>query len=437
MEFIKPRLYSGLRDRLPEQMNYRGFVVSKLQTLFERYGFEPLETPAMEFYDILTGKYGEEAENLIYRLDYKDGKTLALRYDLTVPLSRVIAMNAELVRPIFKRYQIQQVWRGERPQRGRYREFTQCDIDAIGSTSMLQDAEIIAAIYEMMIGFGFHQFEILINNRKILDGMVKYAEVGDRLKEVCRSIDKLEKIGAEKVRQELAKSDISARAIKKIFSVIEIEGHHETVLDELEKIIGDVAQEGIGELREVRSYLSDLGINEGYYRFDPALARGLDYYTGPVFEVVIKDAGIGSVVGGGRWDTLIGQYTGKHVPAVGTSFGLERLIDSMEKLHLLPQIMTKTQVLVVPFNTELIPQSLRFLAELRSAGINSEIYGEPKSFRQTFGYASRKGIPLALVVAPDELSNGQLAIRNMETREQVVCSVDRFVDRIQAILPEL
>ena len=208
-------------------------------------------------------------------------------------------------------------------------------------------------------------------------------------------------------------------------------------MDELEKIIGDVAQEGIGELREVRSYLSDLGINEGYYRFDPALARGLDYYTGPVFEVVIKDAGIGSVVGGGRWDTLIGQYTGKHVPAVGTSFGLERLIDSMEKLHLLPQIMTKTQVLVVPFNTELIPQSLRFLAELRSAGINSEIYGEPKSFRQTFGYASRKGIPLALVVAPDELSNGQLAIRNMETREQVVCSVDRFVGRIQAILPEL
>ena len=437
MEFIKPRIYSGLRDRLPEQMNYRGFVVSKLQSLFEKYGFEPLETPAMEFYDILTGKYGEEAENLIYRLDYRDGRTLALRYDLTVPLSRVIAMNAELVRPIFKRYQIQQVWRGERPQRGRYREFTQCDIDAIGSASMLHDAEIIAAIYEMMIGFGFHQFEILINNRKILDGMVKYAGVDDKLKEVCRSIDKLEKIGSDQVRQELAKSDVSVQSIGKIFAVIEIDGNHETVLADLEKIIGDVSQEGVDELREVRSYLSKLGIDEGCYRFDPALARGLDYYTGPVFEVVVKDASIGSVVGGGRWDTLIGQYTGNNVPAVGTSFGLERLIDSMEKLNLLPQIRTKTQVLVVPFNTELISQSLSFLAELRSAGVNSEIYGEPKSFRQTFGYASRKGIPLALVVAPDELANGQLAIRNMETRDQVVCSVDCFVEKVQKMLAEL
>ena len=385
----------------------------------------------------MTGKYGEEAENLIYRLDYKDGKTLALRYDLTVPLSRVIAMNSELVRPIFKRYQIQQVWRGERPQKGRYREFTQCDIDAIGSKSMLQDAEIIAAIYEMMISFGFHQFEILINNRKILDGMVKYAEAGDKLKEICRSIDKLEKIGREKVRQELAKSDISDQAIKKIFSIVEIEGHHEAVLSDLEKAIGGIAQEGVNELREIRSYLSELGIDEDCYRFDPALARGLDYYTGPVFEVVIKDAGIGSVVGGGRWDTLIGQYTGKHIPAVGTSFGLERLIDSMEKLNLLPQITTKTQVLVVPFNTELIPQSLRFLAQLRSAGVNSEIYGEPKSFRQTFGYANRKGIPLALVIAPDELSNGQLAIRNMRTREQEVCSIDCFIDNIQAILSKI
>ena len=302
---------------------------------------------------------------------------------------------------------------------------------------MLQDAEIIAAIYEMMISFGFHQFEILINNRKILDGMVKYAEVGDKLKEICRSIDKLEKIGQEKVRQELAKSDISDQAIKKIFSIVEIEGHHEAVLSDLEKAIGGIAQEGVNELREIRSYLSELGIDEDFYRFTPALARGLDYYTGPVFEVVIKDAGIGSVVGGGRWDTLIGQYTGKHIPAVGTSFGLERLIDSMEKLNLLPQITTKTQVLVVPFNTELIPQSLRFLAQLRSAGVNSEIYGEPKSFRQTFGYANRKGIPLALVIAPDELSNGQLAIRNMRTREQEVCSIDCFVDKIQAILSEI
>ena len=195
MTTIQPRLYSGLRDRLPEQMVYRNHVIDKLRRVFEKYGFEPLETPAMEYYDILTGKYGQEAENLIYRLAYRDGKTLALRYDLTVPLARTIGMNAEVVRPIFKRYQIQQVWRGERPQKGRYREFTQCDIDAVGSQSMLVEAEILTIIDEMMTDFGFTDFQILINNRKILDGMVAYAGVPDQLRTVCRSIDKLDKIG--------------------------------------------------------------------------------------------------------------------------------------------------------------------------------------------------------------------------------------------------
>lgn len=434
MTTIQPRLYSGLRDRLPEQMVYRNHVIDKLRRVFEKYGFEPLETPAMEYYDILTGKYGQEAENLIYRLAYRDGKTLALRYDLTVPLARTIGMNAEIVRPIFKRYQIQQVWRGERPQKGRYREFTQCDIDAVGSQSMLVEAEILTIIDEMMTDFGFTDFQILINNRKILDGMVAYAGVPDQLRIVCRSIDKLDKIGEDKVKTELSQNGIGTQTIDKIFEVISLSGTD--VLDQLEQVAGGHGQAdaGINELREIEQTLNTFEVPTNHYQFEPALARGLDYYTGPIFEVVVREAEIGSVVGGGRWDTLIGQYIGRDIPAVGTSFGLERLIDAMKKLNLLPQVKTHTQVLVAPYNQEVMPEALKQLAQLRRAGINAEIYLEPKSFRQTFGYASRKAIPLALVVAPDELKRNEIAIRNMNTRQQIICSLDQYVEQIRSLL---
>lgn len=434
MSTIQPRLYSGLRDRLPEQMVYRNFVTDKLRYVFEKYGFEPLETPAMEYYDILTGKYGQEAENLIYRLAHRDGKTLALRYDLTVPLARTIGMNSELVRPIFKRYQIQQVWRGERPQKGRYREFTQCDIDAVGSSSMLIEAEILTIINEMMTDFGFSDFHILINNRKILDGMVAYADVPDQLRTVCRSIDKLDKIGTDKVQKELIQQGISQKKIDKIFTVISLTG--DGVLDQLEQLIGEFGQagQGINELREIQKTLNIFEVPPSHYRFDPSLARGLDYYTGPIFEVVVKTADIGSVVGGGRWDTLIGQYIGRNIPAVGTSFGLERLIDSMEKLNLLPLVKTTTQVLVAPYNQDMISESLKRLTELRRAGINTEVYLEPKSFRQTFGYASRKGIPLAVVVGPDELAQKKVTIRNMNTRQQTICGLDEYIEQIKDLI---
>ena len=434
MNTIQPRLYSGLRDRLPEQMVYRNFVTDQLRCVFEKYGFEPLETPAIEYYDILTGKYGQEAENLIYRLAHRDGNTLALRYDLTVPLARTIGSNSELVRPIFKRYQIQQVWRGERPQKGRYREFTQCDIDAVGSSSMLVEAEILAIINEMMVNLGFDDFHILINNRKILDGMVAYAGVPDQLRVVCRSIDKLDKIGSQKVQEELIQQGISKDEIDRIFAVISLEG--DDILGQLDQLIGEFGQtsQGIDELREIQQTLQTFGVPTSHYKFDPSLARGLDYYTGPIFEVVVKTAGIGSVVGGGRWDTLIGQYIGRDIPAVGTSFGLERLIDSMEKLNLLPDVKTTTQVLVAPYNQDMMPESLKRLAELRRAGINAEIYLEPKSFRQTFGYANRKGIPLALVIGPDELARNEVAVRDMETRQQSIFGLDQYIDQIKHLI---
>ncbi len=436
METIRPRIFKGTRDYLPEQMINREYVVNKLKSVFEKYGYEPLYTPSIEYFDVLTGKYGDEVEMLIYRLAYRDGKTIALRYDLTVPLSRVIAMNPDLVKPVFKRYQIQPVWRADRPQKGRYREFCQCDVDAVGTASMLADAEIITIINEMMTGLGFKQFEIKINNRKILNGLVQYAGVSDKLNEVCRSIDKLDKIGIDGVKSELEKNEIPPDAIDKIFNILSMEGDKEAVLTELESELktSEQALEGIDELRQVKDALSCLGVPDEKYTFDVWLARGLDYYTGPIFEVIVPEANIGSVMGGGRWDGLIGQFTGRDVPATGTSFGLERLVDAMTTLSLFPTVKTNTQVLVAPFDGELVTKSLSFLKELRAAGINSEIYFEPDTMRKTLGYANRKGIPIVLIVAPDELAEGKVAIRKMSSREQEEVKIEGVVKRISEIL---
>ena len=436
MELIKPRILKGTRDFLPNQMIYRDFAISKLKTVFEKYGYEPLATPAIEYFDVLSGKYGEEAEMLLYRLAYRDGKTIALRYDLTVPLSRVVAMNPDIVKPVFKRYQIQPVWRADRPQRGRYREFTQCDVDAVGSTSMLVDAEIIAITNEMMVSLGFQNFEIKINNRKILDGITEYAGVSDSSKMVCRCIDKLEKIGVEGVKDELAEREIPPDAIDKIFTILDITGDKEAILNTIEGRLGEFekAVQGINELRQINDALKCLGVPDENYSFDMCLARGLDYYTGPIFEVVVKEASIGSIVGGGRWDTLIGQFTGKDIPAVGTSFGLERLIDAMEMLSLLSPIQTKVQALVAPFNSDLMIESLACVSQLRAADINAEIYFEPSSMRNTMGYADRKGIPIVVIVAPDELEEGKVAIRNMQMKKQEKIEIANFVARVREML---
>jgi len=436
METIKPRIFKGTRDYLPEHMINREYVINKLKSVFEKYGYEPLYTPSIEYFDVLTGKYGDEVEMLIYRLAYRDGKTIALRYDLTVPLSRVIAMNPDLVKPVFKRYQIQPVWRADRPQKGRYREFCQCDVDAVGTASMLADAEIITIINEMMTGLGFKQFEIKINNRKILNGLVQYAGVSDKLNEVCRSIDKMDKIGIDGVKSELEKNEIPPDATDKIFKILSIEGDKDAVLTELERELktSEQALEGINELQQVREALSCQDVPDEKYSFDVWLARGLDYYTGPIFEVIVPEANIGSVMGGGRWDGLIGQFTGTDVPATGTSFGLERLVDAMTTLSLFSPVKTNTQVLVAPFDKELVTKSLSFLKELRAAGINSEIYFEPDTMRKTLGYANRKGIPIVLIVAPDELTEGKVAIRNMSSREQEKVEVEGFVKRISEIL---
>ncbi|MFQ6091844.1 MAG: histidine--tRNA ligase [bacterium] len=424
MGVIEPRVFRGTRDFLPEEMIHRDRIIGVMKSTFEKYGFEPLETPALEYWDVLTGKYGEEGEKLIYRLDYKGGYEVALRYDLTVPLSRVIALYPNLPKP-FKRYQIQPVWRADKPQlrQGRFREFYQCDVDTVGSGSMLVDAEIIALTCEVLTNLGFETFRIRINNRKILAGVVEYA-CGDQwpIAEVCRCIDKLEKVGLDGVKEEMRRCQIPEASVQKLIKVLQISGDIETVFREIEKELraSEIGAAGLGEMRELFACVKGLGVPQQRCTFDLHLARGLDYYTGPIFETVLPDRPhIGSLAGGGRYDELIGLFSGVDMPATGTTIGLDRIDTAMQQLNMLEKVKTKTQVLVTLFNEETIDQNLKVLKELRDGGINAETYFEGDNLKRQFTYAHRKGIPFVLILGPDELDSGQISVKEMESGQQI------------------
>jgi len=341
----------GMRDILPEQMIRRQYVIDVIRSVFEEFGFEPLQTPAIELSETLMGKYGPDAERLIYSTTYGDGKDkLALRYDLSVPLSRVVAMYPELPKP-FKRYQIAPVWRAERPQKGRYREFYQCDADTVGSTSMLADTETLNIIYEILTRLGFKKFVMNMNDRKILTGIGQFSGVPDELLGgLYRSIDKLDKIGLDGVRSELQRNNIPDDVIDKLLGLLQIEGENEAVLMSLRDKLGSypAALEGISELEEVVRYLKDLAIPEAYYKVKFAMVRGLEYYTGPIYETTIEEPKMPSITGGGRYDELIGMFMDRSYPATGTTIGIERIIDAMEELNMFPPEVGKTvsQVLV-------------------------------------------------------------------------------------------
>lgn len=441
MPAIKPSLPKGTRDFLPQQMVQRQYVIDTVKTVFERYGYEPLETPSIEKLEVLSGKYGEEGDKLLFKVlrrgtgleDLQYGSTEfivkkysqlveeALRYDLTVPLSRVVAMHQDKISLPFKRYQIQPVWRADRPQRGRYREFYQCDVDTVGTESMLADAEVIAIVNDVLETLGFEQFIIRINNRKILDGILAHAGIDPKKGPAALiAIDKLDKIGIDGVRSELGKRAISEDSIKRILRVLEISGTPKEVLSELTSTINKnaVLDEGIDELQQIINYLSDLGTPPQRYKIDLYLARGLGYYTGPIYETVVEEPKIGSLSGGGRYDHLIGMFLGKEIPATGTSFGIERIIDVMSELEMFPTSATKTAVLVTLFDQSTLSASLSFTQELRKIGINAENFLNLAKFKKQLSYANRKEIPFVAIIGPDELAENRVTIKNMRTGEQ-------------------
>jgi histidyl-tRNA synthetase len=419
---IQPRVPRGMRDILPQKMLLRQYVIGQVEKVFQRFGFEPLQTPVLELRETLMGKFGPDAEKLIYDAQHREGKEeLSLRYDLTVPLTRVVAMYPELVKP-FKRYQIAPVWRAERPQKGRYREFYQCDVDIVGTKSMLADAEIVTMIYNVLKQLGFKTFVTKINNRKILTGIGQYAGVPSELVGgLYRSIDKLEKIGVEAVREELAQNQITGDAIEKIMRLVALPANS---FGELREMLGAVpiGLEGLGELEELAAYLSDSSVPRENYQFDFAMVRGLAYYTGPIYETAVTEPKIGSLTGGGRYDELIGLFSNQSLPVTGTSFGIERIIDVMDELAMYPANVGKTvtQVLVTVFNRDLISTSIRLANELRAAGVNVELALDADGLGKQLKYAAAKAIPFALIVGPDENAAQKATLRDLVSGEQVV-----------------
>jgi len=439
MNRIKPQIPKGFRDFLPSQKAIRQQVIDTIRNIFEVFGFEPLETPALEYASVLEGKYGEEGEKLIYKFEDRGGRQVALRYDLTIPLSRVIAMYPTLPKP-FKCYQISPVWRADKPQRGRFREFWQCDADIVGSESMCADAEVIAATYYVLKALHFKQFKIRINNRKILNGIAQTSGIeGDTIPLLLRTIDKLEQKGIQGIQDEMLEKGFKEECVKKILELYKLNnGNHNDLFKLKNRFAGSLlVLEGIKELEEIFSYLTSQGVDSQCYCFDLSLARGLDYYTGPVFETTVDEPKIGSITGGGRYDTLIGMFSDTDFPATGSSFGLERIITVMEELNIAPSLSTITEVLVTVFSPEMQKDSLRVASELRSAGLKTEVYFTHDKLKKQLTYASNKGIPFVTILGPDEQKNNNIIIRNMTKGSQKAVSCDDLVYTLKKELSEI
>jgi histidyl-tRNA synthetase len=417
----KPQNIKGMRDHLPPAMLLRQFIINTLTEVFERYGFEPLSTPVVEYAETLEGKLGDE-EKLIYRFEDHGGRRLALRYDQTVPLARVVAQYSGQLNLPWRRYAIGPSYRGERPARGRYREFWQADVDIVGSASPMADAEIIAVLSDALAALGFSEFTTLLNHRQVIGGIARVsglaeAEAGG----VYRAIDKLDKLGAEGVREELQRSGVAADACERILGLVLLEGEPDEVLRELRTQLGgdERALAALDSLGHITEHLAHMGVARERYRLSPRLARGLSYYTGTVFESITAHWPAGSLLGGGRYDELIGMFAGHAVPTVGLAFGLDRLHDVMEELKLGPQSQTTAQVFVTIFSPEHAAASLRLASELRAMGIATITALEPDtSLGKQFKEVDRKGLRYALVLGPDEQARGEVGIRDMQTGEQ-------------------
>jgi len=419
---IQPQILKGMRDFLPPRMILRDYVTSVLKNTFERFGFEPLQTPAIEYAETLEGKSGEEADRLMYKFEDRGGRRVGLRYELTVSLARVAAMYPDLPKP-FKRYQIAPVWRAERPQKGRYREFYQCDIDTVGSHSMLADAELVAVVNQALGQLGFSDYRVKINNRKLLRALALYVGVPPaEAAGLYRAIDKLEKIGVDGVEAELAEQGLDKATSDRLLTLLQSSrGGPEMLSDLTERLQGyPDGLEGLRELKELLAYVRGQGVPSERYFVDLTMVRGLDYYTGPIFEVVVEEPRIGSIAGGGRYDRLIGLFASQDQPATGISFGLERLIEVIEDLNMAPHWLSRTltQVLVTVFDESLVGESLRLGNDLRAAGLNTEVYLGVEKLSNQLRYASRKGIPKVIVLGPDELQSGQVVLRDMLTEDQ-------------------
>lgn len=415
MSSIKPQTLKGFRDFLPKEARKRQYVINTLKEVFESYDFEPLETPALEYEEILLGKYGEEGDKLMYRFEDNGKRKVALRYDQTVPLARVVAQYANTLPMPFKRYQIQNVWRAENTQKGRYREFLQCDADIVGVDSPLSDAEAIIVAIKSLEKLGFKNFKVLINDRENL----KFSTNGIALSQdrnilAVRSVDKLKKIGKDGVLSELLENRFSKDEAEEILKTVE-------------------TTKPTQRLNEIFAFLAKYEIPDTKYEFSPTLARGLDYYTGIILEVEVEEYTVGSLCGGGRYDNLIGMFAGRDIPAVGFAFGFDRLMEAMEELNLFPATINEssTKVLVTIFSPDLKDKAIDISSRLRSKNINTELYLEENAkMEKQLKYSDQKGIPYVVIIGPDEAKKNKVTLRNMQSREQKTVPVENLLKEI-------
>ncbi len=404
----------GFRDFLPSDIRKRNFVLDIIKKTFEFYGFEPIETPALEYEELLLGKYGTQASKLIYSFKDKGGRNIALKYDQTVPTARFITMYKDIISMPFRRYQIQPVWRAENPQKGRFREFLQCDADIFGSSSALADAEVIALASQLFTNLGFENFKIYINDRKILFDLMKFANIPEELQfAVIAEIDKLDRKTEEEISFSLKKVGISDTSIKHLF-------HH---LKE---------QEETPNLRRVIEIAKSLGVSKEKITFQARLARGLDYYTSTIFEIKIEGYTEGSVLGGGRYDKLIGDLGGVDIPAVGFGLGFDRTIEAMENLNLLPRRGGRQNVLVAIFSQDFIKHSTQVVNTLRSNKIAVEIFPDENSkLEKQLKYADKKGIRWFIVIGPDEAKTSKVILKDLSTGHQEDLNIESLVNTLK------
>ncbi len=432
---IKPRNLAGFLELLPADQVLFNKIYDKIRASYEKFGFTPLDTPILEYSDVLLAKAGGETEKQIYRFE-KGDTDISMRFDLTVPLAKYVAMHAGEIAFPFRRYQMGKVFRGERTQKGRFREFYQCDIDVIGdeTLSIMTDAEIPAIIYDTFTNLGFSNFTIRINNRKVLNGFFESLSLTEKASDILRVIDKIDKIGSEAVEEELAKLEINKASIQAIMQFISIKGSQDEVLAKVNElnIQNDSFKEGVEELEQVVNGIRGFGVPDENFKIDLTIARGLDYYTGTVYETILNDyPSMGSVCSGGRYENLAGYYTNKKLPGVGISIGLSRLFYQLKEAEIIKaHEATTAKVMILPM-LEDMSYAFSVATALRQAGINTEVNYTKKSVKAMMNYANRIGVANVIIIGEDEVKQNLVTIKNMEIGEQQLCSLDKVIETLK------
>lgn len=452
----KPSLPKGTRDFGPIQMYRREYILDAIKNVFKKYGFMPLETPAIENLSVLTGKYGDEGDQLLFRVlnsgdflsgtsleDYKGGaKTVlpkitkkGLKYDLTVPFARYVVMNRNEIAFPFKRYQIQPVWRGDRPQKGRYQEFYQCDADVIGTDSLICEAELLAIVEEVFDKLQFNEYRVSLSSRKILEGIAEVCGASAQFSTFCTILDKLDKIGLDKVTEELQKTGLDTNNLATLKDILNLEGSNGQLLEKLSNYFKEspIGQEGISEVTETLTHLNDLGVTGNNIFVDFTLARGLSYYTGMIYEVKPTSISMGTITAGGRYDNLTGVFGMDGVSGVGISFGIDRIYDTMDELKLFPEDQVQTtKILLTNFDLGAQKHAMSILGKLRQANISSEIYPESSKLKKQMAYADKKRIPFVLMIGSREIETGVYTLRDMTNGGQSELNLEQLIKALEA-----